>query len=641
MNRQAEITLDIGCEIKLIRFESHERLGELFEIYAHIIAASKIDFLPALGRPALIELFELSKPVRVFHALLTEADFIDEESQGYHYGLKLRPWLYALAHNRTYRIFEDMTGLDIVKQVLSSQSRRVDYSRISGSYHQRKYTTQYRESDFQFVSRIMEREGLYYYFEHRRDDHMLVLCDAPAAHVPAPGYETVKLRSDKLGRSGGLTEALWRWHEHVRDNGERKFLLQSFDYQTSSTKKGEADGGARNPVDTQEIHDYTGDFVEEALASHWAKVGIEAARARQRLYSGEGDSIGVYCGARFKLDSDDAFDRGSDFVVTALDVSVDAEPHRTGTEAKPRRVTLEAVPSTIQWRSPIATPAPRAGPETAIVMVGGADDSNVDSIGRVRVRFLWGKPGEAPENARSCWLRISYPSAGASFGHVTLPRLDEEVIVDFLDANPDRPIVTGRVYNSRHPHPNALPEQRTRSLYRSRTIGASGNYAGAEEPPPPGTGYNELSFEDKGGAEQVYLRAQRDRLTEVLLDDETRVRRDRKTRVGRDRRTEIHGDESVKVETGDYALTADRGAASITALKEISLAVGLNSVTIDPAGITLRVGLNTIVLSQVGIVLNGLTVTSTATTTQTISGALTTVTAQGLLSLVGKPPLIA
>lgn len=641
MKRQAEITVDGASDVKLVRFASHERLGEMFEIDAVVIATSKRDFLPLLGRAAMIELFELGRSVRLFHGLMTEAHFLGEESQGYHYALKLRPWLYALAHNKGYRIFEDMTGLDIVKQMLSSQSRHVDYGKVRGSYRPRPYTTQYGESDFAFVSRILEREGLYYYFEHRRDDHVLVLCDAPAAHGPAPGYETVKLRTDQLGTNGGLTEALWSWHEHVHDAGERKVLLQSFDYQTATTKQAKVDGGARNPADTQERHSYTGDFVEEALAKDWARVELEAARARQRLYSGTGDAIGLFCGCRFTLDSNDAFDRGKAFIVTALDYSVDAEPYRSGTEASPRHITIEAAPRDTPWRSALTTPIPRAGPETAIVMAGGADDTNVDSIGRVRVRFLWGKPDEAPEKARSCWVRVSYASAGAGFGHVTLPRLEEEVIVDFLDGNPDRPIVTGRVYNARHPHPYALPEHRTRSLFRSQTIGASGSYIGAERPPPPGKGYNELSFEDKGGAEQVYLRAQRDRLSEVLLDDETRIHRDSKTRVGRDRDTAIRGSESVDVETGDYALSVKLGGATIRALREITLAVGPSCLTINPMAITLRVGINTIVLSEVGIVMEGMTVTSTATTTQTISGALTTVTAQGPLNLIGKPPVLA
>jgi type VI secretion system secreted protein VgrG len=641
MKRQAEITISVGCDIKLVSFESHETIGSLFDIDARVIATEKPDFLPSLGKPVLIELFELGKRVRVFHALLNEAHFIDEENQGYHYALKLRPWLHLLAHNKTNRIFEAMSGLDIIKQVLASHSRHVDYSRITGTYLQRPYTTQYRESDFAFISRIMEREGLYYYFDHRDDDHVMVLCDAPAAHHPAPGFETVQLRPDHVGRNGGLTEAIWRWHEHMRSDGERKVLLQSFDYQTTTIKHGQADGGARNPADTQEIQSYTGDFVEEALATHWARIEIEAVRARQRLYTGEGDTIALFCGCRFTLDSNDAFDRGHSFLITAIRFQVDAEPFRSGHEAAARHVRIEAAPADQPWRSALLTPAPRAGPETAVVVMGGADDTHVDSLGRVRVRFPWGTPGDAAALARSCWLRISASSAGAGFGHVALPRLDEEVIVSFLDGNPDRPIVTGRVYNSRHIHPYALPEHRTRALYRSRTIGQTGDYGGAEQPPPAGPGYNELCFEDKGGAEQVYLRAQRNRLAEILLDDEARIRRDRKTRIGRDRLTQIRGDETLEVETGDYTIGITQGSASITARERISLAVGTNRLTIDQSGIRLEVGLNSIALSEIGITLDGLTVTSSATTAQTIKGALTTITADGLLSLIGKPPLIA
>jgi type VI secretion system secreted protein VgrG len=640
MKRQAEITLDAGCEIGLIRFTSHEKLGELFRIDADIYASSKVDFLTILGKPASIEVFDAGRLIRRFHALLAEADFVGEDGEAYQYRLTLRPWLFALSHNKAYRIFEDMSGLDIIKRILADHSRRVDYSKISDRYKSRPYTSQYRESDLDFLSRIMEREGIYYYFEHGRGDHVLILCDAPSAHVAAPGHETIKLHRDRVGPAGGVTDALWSWREHVRVGGERSVLFQTFDDQTASVKKGRSDGARRNPADTQDIHEYTGDFVDEALADHWAKVAMEATRARQRSYSGEGDLGAIFCGARFRLASDQGFRRGQEFVVTALTYSVDAEPYRSGAETGRRHVEIEAVTADTRWRSAILTPAPRAGPETAIVMVGGADDTTVDSLGRVRVRFLWGLPGEAPEKARSCWLRISYPSAGASFGHVALPRLGEEVIVDFLDGNPDRPIITGRVYNAKHPHPYGMPEHRTRSLYRSQSIGQPGSYAGAEQPPPGGTGYNELRFEDKGGSEEVYLRAQRNRLADIFLDDETRIRRDCRSRIGRDRQTQIRGNETVSVETGQYQLAVEQGSASVTAAELIRLAVGASSLTIDPSGITLQVGLSTIRLTETGIVIDGLTVTSRATTTQTIMGALTTVDAQGLLTLSGKPPLV-
>lgn len=636
MKRQAEMTLDVGSPIKLVNFTSHERLSSLFDITAEIVVRDKVDFLPRLGNAARIEVFELDAHVRYFHAQLAEAHFLREEDQGYHYRLELRPWLHLLDHNRAYRVFEERSVVDILKAVLEPHSRRVDFGGLTGRYRPWKYCTQYRESDFAFVSRLMEREGIYYHFRHEAGEHVLVLCDAPSAHKPAPGYATVKLRPDWSGRSGGLAEALWDWHEHVRSGGERRYLLQSFDYQASTVREGEKQGPARNKADSQEVHRYTGDFVEPALAQHWAEVALQAARANQRVYTGTGDAIGLACGGRFTLDSQDAFDRGAEFVVTALDMAMDAEPYRTGADATPRRVSIEAVPADTPWRAPAVTPAPVAGPETAIVVAGGADDSNVDPQGRVRVRFLWKRASEGEEKARSCWLRVSYPSAGAGFGHVTLPRTGEEVIVDFLDGNPDRPILTGRVYNSEHVPAYALPEHRTRSLYRSQTIGASGSYAGAEGGAPGGRGYNELHFEDKGGAEQVYLRAQRDRLAEVMLDDELRVRRDRKTRVGRDRKAEIRGDDSVSVETGNHSLDVARGSADITAAREIKLAVGLNTIIMNEAAITLRVGMNSVMITQAGIVLNGSTITGNTAGALTLNSLGTaTVTAAGLLTLHG------
>lgn len=636
MKRQAEMTLDVGSPLKLVNFVSRERLSTLFEITAEVLVRDKVDFLPKLGNPTKIEVFELDARVRYFHALLAEAHFVREEDQGYRYRLVLRPWLHLLRHNCAYRVFEDRSVVDILKEVLEPHSRRVDFSGLTGRYRPWPYCTQYRESDFAFVSRLMEREGIYYFFRHEAGEHVLVLCDSPSAHKPAPGYATVKLRPDWSGRSGGLAEALWEWHEHVRSDGERRYLLQSFDYQSTTVREGEKQSPARNKAESQDVHRFIGDFVEPALAQHWAEVALESARAGQRVYTGTGDAIGIACGGRFTLDTQDAFQRGAEFVITALDYAIDAEPYRSGAEGEPRRVTVEGVTSDTAWRAPIVTPAPIAGPETAIVIAGGADDSNVDPLGRVRVRFLWKRASESDSKARSCWLRVSHPSASAGFGHVTLPRTNEEVIVDYLDGNPDRPIVTGRVYNSEHVHPYPLPEQRTRSLYRSQTIGARGSYAGAEGGAPAGRGYNELSFDDKGGAEQVYLRAQRDRLAEVLLDDELRVKRDRKTRVGRNRKVQVRGDDSISVETGNHRLDVARGSADITAAREIRLAVGLNSIVVNEATISLRVGMNSITITQAGILLNGLTITGNTAGALTLNSLGTaTVTAAGLLTLHG------
>lgn len=655
MKRQAEIEIALGSRVKLLGFHSAERMSEPFQIDAEVVLEERVDIFPALGKTASITVYELDAPVRYFHGLLIEAHHLRQTDQGHHYALILRPWAHLLAHNRAYRIFEQKTVVQMLREVLAPHGRQVDFGQLTESYRPWPYCTQYRESDLAFVSRLMEREGIYYYFRHGKGEHVMVLADSRSAHKPSQSAATVKLRPDQVGGTGTET-ALWEWHEHVRSGGERRVMIQSFDYQQTLVRDGRADGGSRNPADSQEIHDYLGDFIDPALARHWAQVRLEAARAGQREYTGSGDMIGLACGGLFTLDSDDAFDRGREFIVTALDYALDAEPLRSGEEMARRDVAIEAVTSETKWRAPILTPAPLAGPETAIVIEGGADDSRVDQMGRVRVRFLWKKPDEADAKARSCWLRVSHPSAGASFGHVTLPRLDEEVIVDFLNGNPDRPIVTGRVYNSRHEHAYSLPANRTRSLYRSHTIGQVGSYAGAEQT-PRAPAFNELSFDDKGGAEEVYLRAQRNRRTEVLLDDDEKVRRDQASRVGRDRDTAIRRNDSTTVETGDHSLTVARGSSDVQAMRRIMLRVGgsrvlmtpasiiaaqgMSRITMTSASITLTVGPTVINLSPAGIVMNGVTITGNALSALTWEGSVSTIHGKAAMNVLGGALVIA
>ena len=655
MKRQAEIDVALGSRARLIGFHSAERLSQPFQIEAEVVLEDRVDILPALGKPACITVYEVDAPVRYFHGLVIEAHHLRQTDEGHHYALVLRPWLHLLDSNRAYRIFEQKTVVQMLRDVLAPHSRHIDYGGLTETYRPWPYCAQYRESDLSFVMRLMEREGIYFYFRHEKGEHTMVLCDSRAAHKPSPRAATVKLRPDLVG-GHGTEDSLWEWHEHVRSGGERRVLIQSFDYEKTLVRDGRADGGTRGPADTQEIHDYTGDFVDPTLAKHWAQVRLEAARADQRVYTGSGDTIGIACGGLFKLDSTDAFDRGREFIVTTLDYAMDAEPWRSDGDMARREVSIEAITSQTKWRAPIVTPAPFAGPVTAIVIEGGADDSRVDRMGRVRVRFLWKKSDEADIKARSCWLRVSHPSAGASFGHVTLPRLDEEVIVDFLNGNPDRPIVTGRVYNSRHQHAYALPANRTRSLYRSNTIGKMGSYAGAETR-PRAPAFNELSFDDKGGAEEVYLRAQRNRRTDVLYDDAETVNRDQANRVGRDRETAVRRNDSTTVETGNHSLTITRGASTVQARQRIMLRVGTSRVLMTPAtitvaqgtsritmtstSITLAVGPNMISLTPAGITLNGTTITGNALSALTWEGTVSTIHGKAAVNVLGGAVVIA
>ncbi|WP_429594769.1 type VI secretion system Vgr family protein [Sphingomonas zeicaulis] len=625
VERQAAIDIDLGAgEIKLISVETDERLSETFLIVAEVVTQKEIDLVPNVGKPARFDIFESSRLVRHFHGLLAEIDHVMEDGAGFHYRLVFRPWTYFLQFNRAYRIFEAKSAVDIIKEVLSAHGVRTDYSRLRATYRPRPYCMQYQESDLQFLSRIMEQDGIYYFFRHEAGDHVLVLCDSRAAHQPAPGYTALRFPRAMLGEAGS-PEMIWDWHEHYVASAERDIVLQAHDPASARVLDATSTGAARNKAETAEVHAHVGGFDQASLGTHWAKVRLEATQAARHRFRGRGDALGIGCGNLLKL-SDDTGRRGvnAEFLLTAVRHHIPVEPLRSGATQPARSVEIEAVLASTPYRAPQRTAKPvAAGPETAIVVEGGADDSNADPQGRVRVEFHWAARSKARAPRRSCWLRVSHPSAGADFGHFVLPRNRQEVVVSFLEGDPDRPLITGRVYNGDHRHPYGLPEKRTRSVWRSRTIGRAGSYAGAEKQ-PSGPAFNELSFEDKGGAEEVYLRAQRDRRTEVMLDDDLTVQRDRSARIGRDRKTAVRGDDQLTVERGDMRVTAQRGSVVIEATRKLVLKVGMNAIVIDKAGISIA----------------GMTVTSIGVTSNMMLGAKAEVQGAVMARLTGAVALL-
>lgn len=622
---QAAINCNLGAgELKLVTLETREKISELFSLEFLAVTENEIDILPNLGRDTLFTIYEEGRIIRYFHGIISEIHHIDENSDGFHYKILCRPWLDLLRFNRAYRIFEQKSALDIIKDVLRPFGRQVDYSRLTNAYGIRPYCTQYRESDLDFVSRLMEQEGIYYHFRHTADAHILTLCDGRSSHDPAPGYADLLFPRSMHGAIGS-PETIWDWHETATLSAERDILLQSHDYEAPRVLSASASGAQQTQADNSEVHAFTGNFTDPALGQHWARMQLEAARASRRVFTGRGDGLGLACGGTLKL-RDATGRRGvnAEFLLTGVRHSIPVDPIEPDHVHPVRYVELEAVRSDTPYRAPRRFDTPVAsGPETAIVVQGGADDANGDPMGRVRVEFHWGGRSKSNQPARSCWLRISHPSAGSEFGHFALPRYGEEVIVTFLDGDPDRPIITGRVYNGDHRHPYPLPNERMRSVWRSRTIGNSGSYVGAEKP-PTGKGYNELSFNDRGGAEEVYLRAQRDRRTEVMLDDALTIQRDRKQRVGRDRETAIAGDDRLTVESGDLRVRAEKGSVVLEATKSLVLKVGQNCIVMDQAGITI----------------SGLTITSLGLTSNMMLGTRAEVQGVALAKVTGALALL-
>ncbi len=670
MDRQATISIPLnGAKFELERFEAIERLSEPFVILVEGFCEDEVDFLPHLGKPVSLGVGDRTEHVRYFHGLLTEAALLKVDGSGSHYRLTLRPWLYLLDQNRDYRIFQDKSVVDIAKKVFADLGMNdVGFDKLSATYRKRDYCVQYKESDFNFVSRLFEDEGIYYYFQHDKAAHKLILCDGKSAHKAAPHYETVNLKPVH-GAQTVFQDTLATWNERVSTAGQAIVTLRSFDFIKPQTPvEAKVEGASQHPGDALEIYEFLGDFDDKAVATTRGKSRLAAARAQRRVFLGGGDAPGLACGGLFSLAQAPVDRYNREYLITGLRYHVEVEGHRSGEVRASRGVDVEAIPSDTLFRPPLRAPKPYArGPETATVTGPSGEVIYVDEHGRVKVRFHWDRSRDDPGKT-SCWMRVSHHSAGEGFGHVVLPRVGQEVVIDFLDGDPDRPLITGRIYNAQRKHTYGLPAEKTRSLWRSQTVGEAGSYSGAEKQPPSGKGFNEIRFEDKGGSEELYVHAQRDRVTDVLLDDKLTVQRDRTDRIGRDRKVAIKHDETLSVETGDETHEVKQGKRETTVQKDDVLTVkmgnlkttvsqgnadtqvkmgnylvktSLGAVTIEAMqSITLKVGANSIVIDQKGVTIKGMMVTSEAQVLSKTKGTMVQVEGAAMTTVKGAIVMI-
>jgi type VI secretion system secreted protein VgrG len=630
--REAVISLPIPQSARLERFESVERLSEPFVIEVDVICEEvEVDFLTHLGEAALITVGQEGAQQRTFSGLIFEAEFQEEVEAGYRYHLTLRPWLYALSRNLDSIIFQNKSTKDIIQAVFDSRNcQDVDFTRLQKTYSPREYCVQYRESDFAFVSRLMEQEGIYYFFDHSDGRHVMVLCDDTSSHDDSP-YEELEYVAAKQTVLG---DRVWRWTETVATGAENKATFRDYDFtnpqkslegahtltaqqfggdtETPEDERRITDGdqapaGAASPANKAEVYDYPTGFVDTDRGQTLAETAMLAHQAERRSYRGVGDPGSLACGYLLQLSKHPLPRLNQKYLVVGLTYRMDAQAYVSGgdgaSDEQPVVVEIVATPADTPWRSPRITPWPVArGPETATVVGPSGETIYTDKYGRVKVKFHWDRA--KPSADSTCWIRVASSSGDGGFGHVVLPRIDQEVVVDFLNGDPDRPLIVGTVYNAAKMPPYGLPDDKTRSVWRSHTI-----QGGADE-------YNEISFEDKTGAEVLNVQAQKDRTTLVKHDDtktvtgnlsttvsdgdETRsvskgkrtttVQQDEALTVnqGNMKTTVSTGNANTDITLGDYTLNTDAGKVSITAMQSITLTVGSSSVTIDPTGVTIK-----------------------------------------------------
>ncbi len=564
-NCEAELSLDLkGEQVKLVSFEAVEELGRPFVITLSVLSdPAEIDLLPCLGAEGCVTVSQDSEVLRRFHGILTEGRFMDVGAGGYMHELTLRPRSYLMDHNRDYRIFQDKTAPDIIKDVLDRNSQVARFS-LQGTYAKRVYCVQYGESDFAFISRLMEEEGIYYYYEHTETDHKMVLVDAPGAHKDGDPSQ-MTYNPDLMGQEVyapdthlGWSNFVFEWEERVASGSEGRVTLRDYNFEETKVLQVQSTGANVHKGDALEVYGFPGEYQKDPDGLNLSSALLDALRARRQMFHGSSLTPALEYGTKFTLTDHPNSRYNRAFLLARIHTMLFNTNYQSGKDDVESFCRFEAIKHDAAWRTEPTTPRPVVrGPETAVI-TGPPEEKDgegiyTDKYGRVKVRFHWDRSGSKGEEA-SCWMRVSQTGG---LGNIILPRIGHEVIVDFLDGNPDRPLVVGRVFNSQHMPIYALPENKTRALWRTRRYGDTGDYGGAMDLDTGKPGANELRFEDKGGKEEVFLHAERDMNTRIRHQESHHVGLDREIKIGGNETKDVKKDETISIHQNS-TLTVDQ-----------------------------------------------------------------------------------
>jgi type VI secretion system secreted protein VgrG len=533
----------LSQEMRVVRFAGTEGLGELFHLEVTFASEDPaIDPDDALGKPAVLTMLLGDGTDRYVSGIVSRFEQGDAGKKLTAYHVTVVPKVWRLLHRHDIRIFQELSAPDIIKKVLAGAGLASgDDFRVSlqGTYKSREYCVQYRESDWAFVCRLMEEEGIAWFFEHKESGHVLVLCDRPAAFAPIAGKESVPFRP----ALGALVEdehvASFRYAGEVRPG---KVSLRDFDFvKPTLLPEGAASASGPNADTDLEIYDYPGiyEITADGFADGAALSKIRLEERRSHRVAGEGESAcaRLVPGYTFTLAEHPREALNQRYLVTRLAYQgVEPAMGEHGGEAPEGRYgnRFVCIPATVPFHPPVVTPRPFVrGVQTAIVVGPAGEEIYTDKHGRVKVQFHWDRLGKKDDKS-SCWIRVSQVWAGEAWGAMHIPRVGQEVVVDFLEGDPDRPLVVGRVYHGTNVVPYGLPDNRTRSTIKSSSS-------------PGGGGSNELRFEDKKGNEEVYLHAQKDLTIAVENDKNQTVGHDETLHVSHDRTATVDHDETQNV----------------------------------------------------------------------------------------------
>ncbi|KPF67799.1 type VI secretion protein ImpA [beta proteobacterium AAP99] len=539
----ASVSTPLGADKLLLRAaQISETLSQMPMMAVEMLSEdANIDYTKLLGKGLGIQLNLLGGGERHFHGLIIQMMQLGRRGRYLVYHAQVRPWLWLLSRTSDCKVFQNKTVKDIVSDVFADYPDAKFEWRLTGSYGQRVYTVQYRETDLNFVLRLLELEGIGWYFEHAQGKHTLVLTDSISKHKPFPGYEEIGYRNqNEVLRKERESVLAWKLMQQVQPG---KVVLQDYDFTRSSVDLRQQRADPQKHAQAEgEIYDYPGLYMKEAEGSQYAQVRMEAFNARACQGEGASDARGLACGRTFKLKGAPRKAENTEYLVTGTRISIEQADYEAtqAQEGSRYHCDFTVLDAAVAYRPERLTPKPFVqGPQTALVVGPGGEEIHTDTYGRVKVQFHWDRYGKKDDKS-SCWVRVSQPWAGKNFGFQAIPRIGQEVIVDFLEGDPDQPIITGRVYNDLNMPPWELPANKTQTglLTRSSQGGSAANA-------------NAIRFEDKKGDEQLWIHAEKNQDIEVENDETHWVGHDRKKTIDHDETSHIKHDRTETVDNNE------------------------------------------------------------------------------------------
>ncbi|EKL0981588.1 TPA: type VI secretion system tip protein VgrG [Klebsiella aerogenes] len=531
------ITVQLPVEGLLFwKLSGHEAMSEMFELSLTLLGSdARLDRSKLLGQPVTVTIpTQNALSSRYFNGKITRVAVSAVELSGIRYAayqLTVEPDLWPMKRDRNLRIFQGQTVPQIINTLLSEYQVNVE-DKLNGSYRVWDYCVQYQESSFAFISRLMELEGIAYHFRHEAGKHTMVLTDSATQHQPVSGYETIPYHQTA---SGGITteEGIGQWA--LEDSVTPGiYSLDDYDFRKPNAWLFQARQNPASPSPGSiDVYDWPGRFVDHGHGEFYARIRQERWQVEHQQIQASATAVGIAPGATFTLTNAPFFSDNGEYLTTAADYLFEENSYASGGNSDiSHQIHFRVIPSSVVYRPAQVTDWPRTyGPQTAKVVGPEGESIWTDRYGRIKVKFHWDRHAKGDDTS-SCWVRVSSAWAGQGFGGVQIPRVGDEVVIDFINGDPDRPIVTGRVYNEASMPPWDLPGDATRMGFMTRS--KDGNIDNSSF----------LFFEDNPGNESVEMHSEKDMKISVENDKTVKIDGNRTTSIMKEQKDDVTGDGS-------------------------------------------------------------------------------------------------